>query len=104
MAADFIAQITEESELEKTVARPLANNIPEVEDWTPSAEDRCDFDCPAQALVKATGLYGELYMCSHHYKVTVASNSSANKLKAFAYNIQDKSDILNENRSQGANL
>lgn len=94
MAVAFIVQTTEESELEDTLARPLANNMPEVEDWTPSAEDRCDFSCPAQALVKATGLYGELYMCSHHYNVTMAKNSSANKLKAFAYNVQDKSDIL----------
>lgn len=94
MVVGFIVQIAEESELENTVARPLANNKPEVEDWTPSAEDRCDFECPAQALVKATGLYGELYMCSHHYKVTVVNNSANNKLTAFAYNIQDKSDLL----------
>lgn len=94
MAVAFIVQTIEESELENTLARPLANNIPEVEDWTPSAQDRCDFECPAQALVKATGLYGVLYMCSHHYNTTIAKSSSANKLKAFAYSIQDKSDTL----------
>ena len=86
------------------MARPLANSIPEVDEWTPSQADRCDFDCPAQAMVKATGLYGELMFCHHHYNQIIRSNSKQNKLKSFAFDIQDKSSVLEENRSKGANL
>jgi len=80
------------------LARPLAGNKPEVEEWTPNALDRCDYECPAQAMVKATGMYGELMFCHHHYNQISNSNSKSNKLKAFAFDVQDKSSVLEVNR------
>ena len=34
--------------------------------WTLGPTDRCD-SCSAEALVKITGVSGELYFCGHHY-------------------------------------
>ena len=80
------------------MARPLTGNKPEVEEWFPNALDRCDYECPAQAMVKATGMYSELLFCHHHYQQIVQNNSKINKLKAFAFDIQDRSSVLEVNR------
>lgn len=81
------------------MARPLADNVPDVEEWNPSPADRCDFECPAQAMVKATGLYGELMFCHHHYNQIISNNAKQNKLKAFAFDVQDKSSILEKSKT-----
>lgn len=81
------------------MARPLSNSIPEVDDWTPTHSDRCDFECPAQAMVKATGLYGELMFCHHHYNQIINNNLKQNKLKAFAFDVQDRSSVLEKSKS-----
>lgn len=98
MVVDFIERKTERHEMEDTLARPIAGNAPEVEDWTPTPIYRCDYECPAQAMVRATGLYGELYFCHHHYSLIKRNDQLNNKLKTFAFDIQDKGDILIENR------
>lgn len=104
MVVVFIVQRAEESSLEETLARPITGTQPEVEDWTPSPKDRCDHpNCPAQAYVLLTGLAGSLMFCSHHYFTIVASKTGENKIKSFAYSIQDKTDMLIENRLIGEN-
>ena len=35
-------------------------------EWVLNATDRCD-SCAAEALVKVTGLSGDLIFCGHHY-------------------------------------
>lgn len=77
---------------------------PESKEWFPSAKDRCDADCPAQAMVLLRGMSGELYFCHHHYQTFMSKELSKEKLSSFAFEIQDYSYILQENRSQGANL
>lgn len=73
-------------------------------EWTPSANDRCDAHCPAQALVLLRGVAGDLYFCHHHYQVFMSKEDTKEKLSSFAFEIQDHSYILEENRSKGHNL
>lgn len=104
MAVASIVLKKEESDLDDILARPIPGNIPEVEEWTPSPMDRCDYqDCPSQAYVRATGLAGVLFFCSHHYNKVESTDSGKRKLKAFAFNIQDRRDMLIENRLVGEN-
>ena len=35
-------------------------------EWLLKATDRCD-SCPSEALVKVTGISGDLMFCGHHY-------------------------------------
>jgi len=50
-------------------------------------EDRCDAkQCGAAALVKVTGVSGELYFCGHHYK----NIENSETLKDFAFDIVDE--------------
>lgn len=84
------------------MARPIQE--PATKEWSPSANDRCDFECPAQAMVLVRGVSGEIYLCSHHYNKVLASASGKAKLEAFSFEVQDKSDVLVENKSKGHNL
>lgn len=94
----------EESDLENILARPIPGNIPEVEEWIPSALDRCDHgSCPSQAYVQITGLAGTLMFCSHHYNKVTSAPGGTKKLKSFAFDVQDKREMLVENRLIGEN-
>lgn len=77
---------------------------PESKEWFPSPKDRCDAECPAQAMVLLRGVSGDLYFCHHHYQKIMSADLGREKLSSFAFEIQDYSYILQENRSQGANL
>jgi hypothetical protein len=69
--------------------------------FTLTNQDRCDAGCSAQAFVKAVGVSGELYFCSHHYnKITDNAIGYAN-LEKFAYQIIDERERLVENRLMG---
>jgi hypothetical protein len=58
--------------------------------------DRCDGpSCSAAALVKVSGVSGELLFCGHHYN----KYEDSDKMKEFAFDIVDERWImLNENR------
>lgn len=53
---------------------------------------RCDA-CQAQAFVLVKGVTGELLFCGHHY------NKHFEALQAFAYEILDERDSINEKPS-----
>jgi hypothetical protein len=70
--------------------------------WVLTANDRCDGkNCFAQAYIKATGVSGDLFFCSHHYEDIVNSSSGYEKMMNFAYEIVDERERLIENRSVG---
>jgi hypothetical protein len=56
--------------------------------------DRCD-GCGAAALVKVSGVSGELMFCGHHY----SNNENSESMKKFAFDIVDERwTIQSENR------
>lgn len=61
--------------------------------------DRCDSaSCGAAALVKVSGVSGELYFCGHHYNKFENSES----MKKFAFDIVDERwSLQGENRLKG---
>lgn len=72
----------------------------EVQEWTLSPLDRCD-SCNAEALVKVTGITGELMFCGHHYNKIMDSADGYKKMMSFAINIVDERNKLVENKSKG---
>ena len=58
--------------------------------------DRCDAGgCSAAALVKVSGVAGELFFCGHHYN----KYENTDSMKNFAFDIVDNRwTIQNENR------
>jgi len=60
-----------------------------------NASDRCDA-CGSQAFVLAKGISGELLFCRHHYL------KSQDQIKAWAYEILDESEKINEKASSSA--
>lgn len=56
--------------------------------------DRCD-SCGAAALVKVSGVSGELLFCGHHYN----KHENSEAMKKFAFEVIDERwTIENENR------
>lgn len=64
----------------------------EVLEKTLTAHDRCD-SCGAQAYVKASGVSGELYFCSHHFSKIMKSPEGSSKMETFAYEIVDEREF-----------
>jgi len=59
----------------------------EIKERTLTLNDRCDAgQCGAAALVKVSGVSGELFFCGHHYNKYENSDS----LKDFAFDIVDE--------------
>jgi hypothetical protein len=71
--------------------------------WTLTANDRCDYGCSAQAYVKATGVTGDLLFCSHHYEKIMNDPVGYEKMMNFAYEFLDERERLIENRLVGEN-
>jgi len=69
-------------------------------EWVLKATDRCD-SCAAEALVKVTGLSGELMFCGHHYNKIMDNPEGYRKMMSFALTIIDERDKLVENRAKG---
>ncbi len=69
-------------------------------EWTLKATDRCD-SCAAEALVKVTGLSGDLMFCGHHYNKIMDNPKGYDKMMSFALTIIDERDKLIENRAKG---
>jgi hypothetical protein len=70
------------------------------EEWVLGATDRCD-SCAAEALVKVTGLSGELIFCGHHYNKIMDNPEGYKKMMSFALTVIDERDKLIENRAKG---
>jgi hypothetical protein len=61
--------------------------------------DRCDaHQCGAAAYVEVTGVTGNLFFCGHHFNKIVNDPVAKEKLIAFAYEILDEREFLEENR------
>ena len=69
-------------------------------DWVLKATDRCD-SCAAEALVKVTGLTGDLMFCGHHYNKIMDNAEGYKKMMAFALTVVDERDKLIENKAKG---
>ena len=63
------------------------------QDWQLSPMDRCD-RCNAEALVKVTGISGELLFCGHHYNKIMDKQESYKKMMSFALTILDEREKL----------
>jgi hypothetical protein len=69
-------------------------------EWVLKATDRCD-SCAAEALVKVTGISGELMFCGHHYNKIMDNPEGYKKMMSFALTVLDERDKLIENRAKG---
>ena len=65
--------------------------------WELSPKDRCD-SCAAEALVRVTGLNGELHFCGHHYNKIMDNPEGYKSMMAFAITILDERDKLIQNK------
>jgi hypothetical protein len=70
------------------------------QDWVLKATDRCD-SCAAEALVKVSGISGELMFCGHHYNKIMDNPETYKKMMAFMLTIIDERDKLIENKAKG---
>ena len=78
----------------------IAEEEIQIEEWILGATDRCDA-CAAEALVKVTGIPGELLFCGHHYNKVMDNPDGYKKMMAFALTILDERDKLIENKAKG---
>jgi hypothetical protein len=62
-------------------------------EWVLKATDRCD-QCAAEALVKVTGLSGELLFCGHHYNKIMDDSKGYKKMMSFMITVFDERDKL----------
>ena len=72
----------------------------EVQEWILSPLDRCD-RCNAEALVRVTGMSGDLLFCGHHYNKIMAIPDGYNSMMAFMISIVDERKKLVENKAKG---
>ena len=61
--------------------------------WLLKATDRCD-SCTSEALVKVTGLSGELMFCGHHYNKIMNNAVGYDKMMSFALTVVDEREKL----------
>lgn len=96
----FIVQTTERGSVPNATINTLEKRDSRVEEWVPDATQRCDHaDCPSQGYVNITGVSGNLIFCGHHFEKIMRVAEA--KVKAFAFDIQDKRSLLIENRLKG---
>ena len=77
----------------------IAEEVVEKE-WVLKATDRCD-SCAAEALVKVTGINGDLMFCGHHYNNIMNDQVGYKKMMSFLISIIDERDKLIENKAKG---
>jgi hypothetical protein len=97
MALDFI-QPTIESSYNMTMSSVMKDH-PSVKptEWILGALHRCD-SCNAEALVKVTGLNGELLFCGHHYNKIMDNKLGYEKMMSFMIEIVDEREKLVQNK------
>ena len=61
--------------------------------WLLKATDRCDL-CAVEALVRVTGLSGELNFCGHHYNKIMDNPEGYKKMMSFAITVIDEREKL----------
>ena len=62
-------------------------------EWLLKATDRCD-SCPSEALVKVTGMSGELMFCGHHYNKIMNNPEGYKKMMSFMISVIDEREKL----------
>ena len=95
---DFIPQITESGSILMSI---MTKDMPIQKEWLLTVNDRCD-SCNAQALVKVTGVSGDLTFCGHHYNNIVNDPVGYKKIMAFMFEIIDERERFVENRLIGS--
>ena len=86
---DFIPPITESG----SIMFGMTKEKVEEQKWTLSPLDRCD-RCNAEALVKVTGISGELLFCGHHYNKIMAIPDGYNSMMSFMISVVDEREKL----------
>jgi hypothetical protein len=92
---DFIPLITESGSIMFSMLKDEVQ-----QEWQLSPHDRCD-RCSAEALVKVSGISGELLFCGHHYNKVMDNAEGYKKMMSFAITILDERDKLIENKAKG---
>ncbi len=92
---DFIPLIIESGSIMFTMIKDEVK-----QEWELSPNDRCD-RCSAEALVKVTGLSGELLFCGHHYNKIMDNSEGYKKMVSFAITVLDERHKLVENKAKG---
>ena len=62
-------------------------------EWLLKATDRCD-SCASEALVKVTGISGDLMFCGHHYNKIMNNADGYKKMMSFALTVIDEREKL----------
>ena len=70
----------------------IAEEVVEKE-WLLKATDRCD-SCPSEALVKVTGISGDLMFCGHHYNKIMNDAKGYKKMMSFTITVIDERNKL----------
>jgi hypothetical protein len=97
MPLDFILPTIERSSI---IMNTMITEKEITQEWFLGARDRCD-SCAAEALVKVTGLNGDLMFCGHHYNKIMDNAEGYAKMMAFMLSIVDERDKLIENKAKG---
>ena len=62
-------------------------------EWVFTALDRCD-SCAAKALVRVTGITGDLMFCGHHYNKNMNNKEGYAKMMSFMISIVDEREKI----------
>ena len=74
----------------------MIDEVLETKQWTLSPVDRCD-SCSSEALVKVTGISGDLMFCGHHYNKIMDNPEGYKKMMSFAITVLDEREKLEKN-------
>lgn len=97
MALDTIPPIIERSDINMTTV--IAEDT-EKKEWILGPLNRCD-SCAAEALVKISGINGDLMFCGHHYNKIMDNPEGYAKMMSFMISIVDERNKLIENKAKG---
>lgn len=78
----------------------MTDTVLDKKEWVLKATDRCD-SCGSEALVRVTGLNGELLFCGHHYNKIMDNPAGYEKMMKFALTILDEREKLIEDKAKG---
>ncbi len=88
MVLDFIQLTTESGSIMFTMIKDEVK-----QEWQLSPLDRCD-RCSAEALVKVTGIVGDLLFCGHHYNKIMDNPGGYKSMMSFMISIIDEREKL----------
>lgn len=71
----------------------MIDNPVKEQEWILNPQDRCD-SCAAEALVKVTGITGDLMFCGHHYNKVMDNTEGYKKMMSFALTVVDEREKL----------